>query len=350
VPTSDSPTPVQVPSTVRTAATRWGGEKVQVTPLTGDASPRTYYRARRAAPADGGAATIILADHHGPVDPLSFPFLETTALFTAAGVPVPAVLNCEPEAGLLLMEDLGDGLLQSVVADHGSADAVDVQDHYNKAVNLIFHLQDRGTDCIDPATQAGRLRLDAELFRRELDLFFQHLVIDLRGQEPSLGKRQRATAAFDRLCSRLDAEPQVLCHRDYHSRNLLVGTHGELTVIDHQDARRGPDTYDLASLLDDPYVKRPEDWRDSMVDRYLAARGQDEDPAVFRSRLDAMAAQRLLKAAGTYAAQQVKYGHTFYLDYLPGALSRARACLSRHDDHADLLAALAPLVPELALP
>ena len=350
MPTSDHPAPAQLPSTVRTAAARWGGAQVQVTPLTGDASPRTYYRARRETPAPGDAATVILADHHGPIDPLNFSFLETTALFSAAGIPVPAVLHCEPEAGLLLMEDLGDGLLQSVVTSHGSADARDVQDLYNKAVDIIFNIQDQGTPQIDPVTQAGRLRLDAELLRRELDLFFQHLVIDLRGQDPSLGKRQRATAAFDRLCSRLDAEPQVLCHRDYHSRNLLVGADGRLTVIDHQDARRGPDTYDLASLLDDPYVERTEDWRDRMVDRYLATRGQDEDPAAFRSRLDAMAAQRLLKAAGTYAAQQVRYGHAFYLDYLPGALSRARACLSRHAEHADLLAALAPLVPELALP
>jgi aminoglycoside/choline kinase family phosphotransferase len=335
---------------VRTAAARWGGEQVQITLLTGDASPRTYYRARRETSAPGDAATVIVADHHGPIDPLNFSFLETTALFSAAGIPVPAVLHCEPEAGLLLMEDLGDGLLQSVVAGHGSAAAGGVQELYDQAMDLLHHLQDEGTPRIDPATQAGRLRLDGELFRRELDLFFQHLVIDLRGQDPSLGKRQRATAAFDRLCSRLDAEPQVLCHRDYHSRNLLVGTGGLLTVIDHQDARRGPDTYDLASLLDDPYVERTEDWRRRMVDRFLAGRRRDEDATAFRSRLDAMAAQRLLKAAGTYAAQQVKYGHTFYLDYLPGALARARACLSRHEEHADLLAALAPLVPELALP
>ena len=45
---------------MRTAAARWGGEQVQVTPLTGDASPRTYYRAARIAPAADAAATIIL--------------------------------------------------------------------------------------------------------------------------------------------------------------------------------------------------------------------------------------------------------------------------------------------------
>ena len=55
----------------------------------------------------------------------------------------------------------------------------------------------------------------------------------------------------------LAAEPRVLCHRDYHSRNLML--HDEqLYIIDFQDARMGPDTYDLVSLLRDSYVDLPE--------------------------------------------------------------------------------------------
>ena len=49
----------------------------------------------------------------------------------------------------------------------------------------------------------------------------------------------------------------MLCHRDYHSRNLML--HDEpLYIIDFQDARMGPDTYDLASLLRDSYVDLPD--------------------------------------------------------------------------------------------
>jgi aminoglycoside/choline kinase family phosphotransferase len=33
----------------------------------------------------------------------------------------------------------------------------------------------------------------------------------------------------------------VLCHRDYHSRNLMLHE-GSLYIIDFQDARMGPDT------------------------------------------------------------------------------------------------------------
>jgi aminoglycoside/choline kinase family phosphotransferase len=348
VPTSESPLPAEIPGAIRSAADQWGGGETRITPLTGDASPRTYYRAQRTTTDPEAAATIILADYHGPIDPQGFSFLETTALFVAAGVPVPVVVQAELPAGLLLLEDLGDDLLQSVVTTHGSAGALEVRQIYDEAVDLIGRLQDQGTAHIDPATQAGRLRLDGDLFRHELNFFFQHLVIDHVGKEPSPSQWQQVGEAFDNLCNRLDAEPQVLCHRDYHSRNLLLGSDGKLTVIDHQDARRGPDTYDLASLLDDPYVERGEAWREKMIDRFLSARASGEDPARFRNRLDAMSIQRLLKAAGTYAAQEVRHGHSFYLDYLPPALARARTCMLGHPDHADLLAALIPLVPELA--
>ena len=45
----------------------------------------------------------------------------------------------------------------------------------------------------------------------------------------------------------------MLCHRDYHSRNLMLHER-QLYIIDFQDARMGPDTYDLVSLLRDSYV------------------------------------------------------------------------------------------------
>ena len=60
-------------------------------------------------------------------------------------------------------------------------------------------------------------------------------------------------AEFKSIVEELAGEPRVLCHRDYHSRNLML-SQGQLYLIDFQDARMGPDTYDLASLLRDAYV------------------------------------------------------------------------------------------------
>ena len=61
----------------------------------------------------------------------------------------------------------------------------------------------------------------------------------------------------------------MLCHRDYHSRNLMLHD-GSLYIIDFQDARMGPDTYDLASLLRDSYVDLSPQQVDELIAFFLA--------------------------------------------------------------------------------
>src|SRR4029434_919300 len=92
----------------------------------------------------------------------------------------------------------------------------------------------------------------------------------------------------------LAAEPPVLCHRDYHSRNLMLHE-SQLYIIDFQDARMGPDTYDLVSLLRDSYVDLPEQTVDELIAYFLALKGVPGPDADFRRRFDVMALQRNLK-------------------------------------------------------
>ena len=61
----------------------------------------------------------------------------------------------------------------------------------------------------------------------------------------------------------------MLCHRDYHSRNLMLHD-GSLYIIDFQDARMGPDTYDLVSLLRDSYVDIDDRELDELIAYFLA--------------------------------------------------------------------------------
>ena len=67
----------------------------------------------------------------------------------------------------------------------------------------------------------------------------------------------------------------MLCHRDYHSRNLMLHER-RLYIIDFQDARMGPDTYDLASLLRDSYVDRTEERVDELIRGYLKLGGASQ--------------------------------------------------------------------------
>ncbi len=76
---------------------------------------------------------------------------------------------------------------------------------------------------------------------------------------------------------------------------------GRLFIIDFQDARMGPDTYDLVSLLRDSYVDIGEDALEDYIAYFLAFRGgtpSSEERREFRRRFDLMALQRNLKALG----------------------------------------------------
>jgi hypothetical protein len=144
----------------------------------------------------------------------------------------------------------------------------------------------------------------------------------------------------------------VLCHRDYHSRNLMLHQ-GQLYIIDFQDARMGPDTYDLVSLLRDSYVDLPEDEVNDLIAFFLALRcvpGGTEragDGNEFRRRFDLMALQRNLKALGTFGFQTISRGNPVYIQYIPRTLTYVRANLERYPRFGRLRELLAAHLEEL---
>ena len=147
------------------------------------------------------------------------------------------------------------------------------------------------------------------------------------------------------LVEELANEPRVLCHRDYHSRNLMV-TNGELYIIDFQDARMGPDTYDLVSLLKDSYVDLPDALFDRLIKQFVESiRGGHFE--TFRARFDTMAMQRNLKALGTFGYQATTRANPVYAQYVPRTLRYVRENLARRSKFARLGEVLSSLVPEL---
>ena len=111
----------------------------------------------------------------------------------------------------------------------------------------------------------------------------------------------------------------MLCHRDYHSRNLMLHG-GSLHIIDFQDARMGPDTYDLASLLRDSYVDISERELDELIAYFLALKGAAGRRRRSGRRFDLMALQRNLKALGTFGYQTTTRRNPVYIQYIPRTL------------------------------
>ena len=122
---------------------------------------------------------------------------------------------------------------------------------------------------------------------------------------------------------------------------------GSLYIIDFQDARLGPDTYDLASLLRDSYVDIADRELDELIAYFLALKGL-ADGEEFRRRFDLMALQRNLKELGTFGYQTMTRRNPVYIQYMPRTLRYARTNLEKYSRFARLRDLLSAHVEELA--
>jgi len=313
------------------ASTGLNARGAKVVPLTGDASDRRYFRVllRDDAPQ-------VLAVHPGAIEFDKLPFVNVAKLLSAMPVPVPRILGHDDGLGVIALQDLGDVTLQ---AHLGAASPAQHAALYRQAVSLVETLQRRGAELAAPGYIPYGIAFDVEKLTWELQFFTKHFLEAYRGAQLTQAQRDALAKEYAAIVEELASEPRVLCHRDYHSRNLMLHE-GDLYIIDFQDARMGPDTYDLVSLLRDSYVDFTEAQVDELIAFFLALREGREptqtDPADFRRRFDVMALQRNLKALGTFGYQATSRQNPVYIQYIPRTLTYARANLLRYPRFARL--------------
>lgn len=310
-----------------------GRQNPRVVPLTGDASDRRYYRVL-----PPGSKPFVLALYAQSFDVHTLSFVNVARLLERMPVPVPTVLGHADDVGVLALEDLGDVTLQ---AHLGAATPAEHAALYRQAVALIATIQRRGAELESPEYLPYRIAFDVEKLMWEMDFFAKHFIEAYRGVVMTDIVRDALREELGTVVEELAAEPRVLCHRDYHSRNLMV--HEEkLFIIDFQDARMGPDTYDLVSLLRDSYVDLPDHTVGELMAYFLALKGRAGTEEVFEERFDLMALQRNLKALGTFGYQTTARRNPVYIQYIPRTLRYVRDNLERHPRFGrlrDLLAA-----------
>ena len=318
--------------------TRTQVESPRVVPLTGDASDRKYFRI---LPRTG--APFVISVYSAPFDYSRLPFVNTAALFAAMPVPVPRILGHAEDLGVLALEDLGDVTLQ---AHLGAAPPGRHAALYRRAVAFIEVIQRRGRELASPSFIPYGIAFDVEKLTWEMEFFVKHFLEAYRGVTWRSGERDSLRAECATIVEELAAEPRVLCHRDYHSRNLMLHR-DTLCIIDFQDARLGPDTYDLVSLLRDSYVDLAEGVVDDLIAYFLALQQRTPDAVEFRRRFDLMALQRNLKALGTFGYQTTARRNPVYIQYIPRTLSYARTNLHKYPRFGRLTAILSAHVEEL---
>jgi hypothetical protein len=337
----DRRAPDDVRARIATYLASVGLTGAKIVPLSGDASDRRYFRLllRDDSPQ-------VLAVHPGAIEFEKLPFVNVANLLSEMPVPVPRILGHSDELGIIALQDLGDVTLQ---AHLGAASPAQHDALYRQAVTFIDTLQRRGAELASSEYVPYGIAFDVEKLMWELQFFTKHFLEAYRGVQLTAAQREALAAEYASIVEELASEPRVLCHRDYHSRNLMLHD-GSLYIIDFQDARMGPDTYDLVSLLRDSYVDFTEAQVQSLIAFFLAlreGRQASSDPEEFRRRFDLMALQRNLKALGTFGFQTTSRHNTVYIQYIPRTLNFARGNLVRHPRFARLRELLAEHLEEL---
>lgn len=304
------------------ARNRFGPQAV-AEPLVGDASDRRFYRLR--AP---GLSPLILMAHREPFELETLAWFQMGRFLHGLGAAVPQIVASYPAEGILVVQDLGDSMLQSHLKE---CDAERRRFLYLQAVQIIAFLQDDGTRSLTPDLPATRTALDRERLLFELRFFAEHYVGGLLGSPLSMAQANELDDWFVQLATEVASYRRVLCHRDFHARNLMVKS-DRLYMVDFQDARMGPYTYDLASLARDAYVAVPETLVSEMLEFFREATAAAESPEDFQAAFNRTCLQRHIKAIGTFASQVVLRGQRVYLPYIPRTLAMVRANLSREAD------------------
>lgn len=284
-------------------ADQLGTTEFSFAPLQGDASFRSYYRV--ATPTK--RFIVMLAP---PATERTDQFVTIARIWKAHDLPVPEIWGWEPTQGFVLLSDFGDTLLSHVL-NETSVDML-----YQSAMQLLLKIPKTATEGFYPAFDEAHIRLECS--------YFQEWFLDkLLGLEITPAVQDLLEQVFAQLVSDLREQPQVVIHRDYHSRNLmLLDQNNALGVIDFQDAMIGPFTYDLVSLLKDCYVAWPLPQVHFWAQSFLQKLHQEKrylyiDTPQFLKWFDTTGLQRHIKVLGIFSRLKLRDNKPHYLQDIP---------------------------------
>ncbi len=288
--------------------------------VSADASFRKYYRLK------SSMHSGMVMDASAQKESL-IPYIDIEHRLYEAGVRVPKINTYNKAEGFLFMEDMGDRHLANMVDD-------DFELFYGNAIDTIIKMQN--TDIEDlPAYDAAFLHFEMDLMQEWY--LEKHLGLSLDDTQ-----KQTIASALELITSEVLSQPQgVFVHRDYHSRNIMLSPcDDKIVVIDYQDARVGPVTYDLVSLLRDVYVEFDPQVVERMALGFRDNKGLEVDDETFMRWFDFMGLQRHIKILGIFARLYLRDGKEGYLKDIPLTLKYVLEVGSKYPEMKDLVTLL----------
>lgn len=314
----------------------WGD--ATLAPLQGDASTRRYLRA-----ASRGRIAMVMDQPPGAETPPCPPdaseaerralgynavarlagadcarFVAVANYLRDRGLSAPEILATDTTYGFILLEDLGDRLYASAIAEGESETEL-----YRKAAEALarLHLESAPGE-LAPAMPLYSYDEVAKL--AEIDLLPQWFIPLAKGREADESEILEHRGLWRDLLGKTVQASPVMVLRDYHSPNLLWlperADAAKVGIIDFQDSVAGTKSYDLVSLTEDARRDVAPALAEATTRHYLDTMrnyglvlNEDEH----RAEMAVIAAQRNAKIVGIFARLYKRDHKPRYLAHLP---------------------------------
>ncbi|MFK7873102.1 MAG: phosphotransferase [Oligoflexales bacterium] len=267
-------------------------DRQHISKIAGDGSGRQFYRLSHTLPSQ--VLMVLPEEEKEQLKLKEHTWVTLCESFRQSGIRTPKIHSVLHDSACLLVEDCGDTTLSKQLEENPT----DFRSLYHQASLLCSRIN-------QTSTPTPNQDFSSETFYNELLFFHSHAKITI----PLQSFKEDA----QRLCHDIMQSPQVITHRDFHSRNIMVTSQNEWILIDFQDARMGPAAYDLVSLCFDPYVSKNFDERVQLLEENCL---HFEHSKEILNSWRPVAIQRLMKALGSfYYLTQLKRGD--YTPYIP---------------------------------
>lgn len=248
--------------------------------------------------------------------------IELTRFFYSLNIPVPRLIEADYGSFKAVFEDLGDISLYSWLKFPRTEE--DIESIYKKVIDCLLLLHIEATRHVSECRVLTERIFDYDHLRWESDYFIERFVIGIRNIEvkniDALNKELHSIAL------KIDSFAKGVMHRDFQSQNIMVTKNQTVRIIDYQGARIGPQAYDIASVLWDPYYRLGESIRDRLLAHYITKISDKMTEEIdfsndeFRQSLMLCRLQRHMQALGAYGFLSKVKGKKFFLKHIPEGL------------------------------
>lgn len=291
---------------------------IQISPLEGRGSDRTFYRLK------WNQKDSAILTHYDPRRVENTFYADIAAFLREIDVSVPEIISHDADRCLIVMEDLGDRDLWSLREASWKTRRI----LYQKTLAIIHKLH--GFPEADFPVARVRLMggFGPDLYRWERNYFRDHFVRSVCGVQLAPLFGPELEAELSGLAKRLIRTKPCLIHRDFQSQNVMIRD-GAPFLIDFQGMRWGTLFYDLGSLLCDPYVGFNENQRTDLLLYYFNLSKQELGWMDFQKLFWEASAQRLMQALGAYGFLGLSKGLKAFLNHIPAGLHHLRLAASQ---------------------